>query len=135
VSDPDSGRLTADDRLAIMDLLARYAYAMDGTDPAAFLACFIPDAEMDIGYRTVKGEAEMSEFADYFAAKPGRPWYHHITTISIEGHAGSARSRSYMLMTNLDEEGRTQHAGCCNYLDEFVKVDGRWLFARHTVVV
>lgn len=135
MSDPDSGPLTADDRLAIMDLLARYAYAMDGTDPAAFLACFIPDAEMDIGYRTVKGEAEMSEFADYFAAKPGRPWYHHITTISIEGHAGSARSRSYMLMTNLDEEGRTQPAGCCNYLDEFIKVDGRWLFARHTVVV
>ena len=133
MSDPDP--LTADDRLAIMDLLARYAHAMDGTDPAAFLACFIPDAEMDIGYRTVKGEAEMREFADYFAAKPGRPWYHHITTISIEGHAARARSRSYMLMTDLDEQGRTQHAGCCNYHDEFVKVDGCWLFARHTVVV
>jgi hypothetical protein len=127
--------LTADDRLDIMDLLARYAHAMDGTDPAAFLACFIPDAEMDIGYRTVSGEAEMRAFADYFAAKPGRPWYHHITTIAIEGDAERARSRSYMLMTDLDGEGRTRHAGCCTYLDEFVKVDGRWLFARHTVVV
>jgi hypothetical protein len=129
------GSLTADDRLEIMDLLARYAYAMDGTDPQAFLACFIADAEMDIGYRTVKGEAEMREFADYFAAKPGRPWYHHITTISIEGDADQARSRSYMLMTDLDGEGRTRHAGCCNYLDEFVKQNGRWLFAKHTVVV
>ncbi len=127
--------LTADDRLAITDLLARYAYAMDGTDPQAFLACFAPDAEMDIGYRTVKGEAEMREFADYFAAKPGRPWYHHVTTISIEGDADRARSRCYMIMTSLDEDGRTQHAGCCNYLDEFVKIEGCWLFAKHTVVV
>jgi hypothetical protein len=135
VSDSATGRLTADDRLEIMDLLSRYAYAMDGTDPQAFLACFIPDAEMDIGYRTVKGEAEMRAFADYFAAKPGRPWYHQITTVSIEGDCARARSRCYMLMTTLDEEGRTQHAGCCNYQDEFVKVDGRWLFASHKVVV
>lgn len=127
--------LTADDRLEIMDLLARYAHAMDGTDPEAFLACFIPDAEMDIGYRTVKGEVEMRDFADYFAAKPGRPWYHHITTIAIEGDAEGARSRCYMLMTDLDEEGRTRHAGCCIYFDEFVKQDGRWLMARHKVVV
>jgi uncharacterized protein (TIGR02246 family) len=129
------GPLTTEDRLAITDLLSRYAYAMDGTDPHAFLACFAPDAEMDIGYRKVSGGAEMREFADYFAAKPGRPWYHHITTISIQGDAGRARSRCYMLMTSLDDEGRTQHAGCCNYLDEYVKLDGRWLFAKHTVVV
>ena len=108
---------------------------MDGSDPQAFLDCFIPDAEMDIGYRTVKGEAEMREFADYFAAKPGRPWYHHITTISIEGDAERCRSRSYMIMTVLDEAGGTKLNGSCNYLDEFVKVDGRWLFAKHTVVV
>ena len=41
----------------------------------------------------------------------------------------------YMIMTSLDDEGRTQHAGCCNYLDEFVRVEGRWLFAKHTVIV
>lgn len=104
--------LTAEDRFEITNLLARYAYAMDGTDPQAFLDCFIPDAEMDIGYRTVSGEAEMREFADYFAAKPGRPWYHHITTISIEGDSERARSRCYMIMTDLDEEGRTRLAGC-----------------------
>lgn len=127
-------RLSADDRMEVLDLLARYAHAMDGTDPQAFLDCFIPDAEMDIGYRTVKGEVEMREFADYFAAKPGRPWYHHITTIAFEGDARRCRTRSYLLMTNLDEQGRTQLAGCANYLDEFVKVDGRWLFARHTVI-
>lgn len=129
------GPLTADDRLDIADLLARYAHAMDGTDPQAFLACFIPDAEMDIGYRTVSGEAEMREFADYFTAKPGRPWYHHISTIAIEGDQERARSRSYMLMTDLDEQGRTRHAGCCTYFDEFVKIDDRWLMARHRVVV
>jgi hypothetical protein len=127
--------LTADDRFEVMDLIARYAYAMDGTDPQAFLDCFTPDAELDIGYRTVKGAAELREFADYFAAKPGRPWYHHITTISIEGDGQRCRSRCYMIMTSLDDEGRTQHAGCCNYLDEFVRVEGRWLFAKHTVIV
>ncbi|MBM3594831.1 MAG: nuclear transport factor 2 family protein [Alphaproteobacteria bacterium] len=127
--------LNADDRLAIMGLLARYAHVMDGTDPQAFLACFIPDAEMDVGCRTAKGEAEMRDFADYFAAKRGRPSCHHITTIAIEGDAERARSRCYMLITDLDEQGRTRHAGCCTHLDELVKIDDRWLIARRRVVV
>lgn len=130
-----TARLSADDRLEVMDLLAHYAYAMDGTDAQAFLDCFIPDAELDIGYRTVKGEAELREFADYFMNKPGRPWYHHISTISIEGDGQRCRTRSYMLMTSLDEAGKSQVHGCANYHDEFVKVAGRWLIARHTVIV
>ena len=53
----------------------------------------------------------------------------------IEGDGQRCRSRCYMIMTSLDDEGRTQHAGCCNYLDELVRVEGRWLFAKHTVIV
>lgn len=117
----------------VLDLLARYGQAMDGTDPQAFLDCFISDAELDIGYRTVKGADELREFADYFAAKPGRPWYHHITTTTFSGDAERCCTRSYLLMTSLDAEGKSQVHGCAVYLDEFAKRDGRWLFAKHTV--
>lgn len=128
-----ANRLSAEDRMDVLDLLARYGQAMDGTDPQAFLDCFIPDAELDIGYRTVKGADELREFADYFAAKPGRPWYHHITTTTFSGDAERVHTRSYLLMTSLDAEGKSQVHGCAVYLDEFVKHEGNWLFARHTV--
>ena len=75
----DAPRLTADDRLEIIDLLARYAYAMDGTDPQAFLDCFIPDAELDIGYRTVKGAAELRREFPPTISPPSRAG-HGITT-------------------------------------------------------
>jgi hypothetical protein len=40
-----------------------------------------------------------------------------------------------MIMASRDEEGGNKLDGSCNYFDEFVKVDGRWLFAKHTVIV
>jgi hypothetical protein len=128
-------RLTAEDRLEIMDLLARYCQAQDDGSPGDFLACFIPDAEMDVTYRTVAGEAEMQAFADYFAAKPGRPWQHHVTTTSMQGDAERCRVRSYMLLFTRNAQGESQLSGHADYLDECVKVDGRWLMAKHVVKI
>ena len=40
----DKTGLTVEDRLAIQDLLARYAWALDTGDVDSFVACFTPDA-------------------------------------------------------------------------------------------
>jgi uncharacterized protein (TIGR02246 family) len=131
-----AGRLTAEDRLEILDLLGRYAHAQDDGDPERFLSCFIPDAELDIGYRLVSGAAELREFADYFAKKPGRPgWQHHITTVSMDGDDEHCSVRSYLVWLTRNAEGASQISGHADYFDECVKVDGRWLLARHVVKV
>ena len=40
--------MSADDRLEIMELVARYAYAWDEKDAAAYAACFTEDAEFGV---------------------------------------------------------------------------------------
>ena len=40
----EAGPLTVDDRLDIMDLAARYAWAMDGGMPDGYADVFVPDA-------------------------------------------------------------------------------------------
>jgi len=129
------GRLSVEDRLEVMDLLARYCQAQDDGSPEDFLACFIPDAEMDVTYRIVSGAAEMRAFADYFAAKPGRPWRHTLTTTSIQGDAERCWARSYMIMFTRNAQGQSQLSGHADYFDECVKVDGRWLIAKHVVKI
>jgi hypothetical protein len=126
-------RLSAEDRMDILELLARYAHAMDDGDSAAFMSCFIPEPVLDVGYRMVTGSSELREFADYYAKKPGRPWYHHISTVSFEGDAERCQARSYLLFTTKGADGDPKVSGWANYLDDCVKVDGHWLFAKHTV--
>ena len=40
--------MSADDRLEIMELVARYAYAWDAKDAAAYSGCFTEDAEFEV---------------------------------------------------------------------------------------
>lgn len=127
--------LSADDRLQLFDLLARYAHAQDTGGPEDFLACFAPGAELDTGEKQIKGDAALRDFADYYAKKPGRPWQHHITTIAIEGDGARARIRSYLMLIARDEKGASVLTGHATYVDECVKLDGRWLLAQHTVIV
>lgn len=40
--------LTPEDRLDILDLMARYAWAIDTGDTDAYVACFTPDAVLNM---------------------------------------------------------------------------------------
>lgn len=124
--------LSADDRLDILELLARYVRAMDDADVEAFIACFTPEPELDILGKRVSGAAELRRFAEEYAAWPGRPgWQHHINAVTFEGGGERCQVRSYVMWITRSAEGEMTLRGCSNYLDDCVKSGGRWLFARH----
>jgi len=124
--------LSTEDRLALTELLARYARAMDDADVEAFIACFTPEPELDILGKRVSGASELRLFAEDYAAWPGRPgWQHHINALTFEGDAERCRVRSYVMWITRGPDGEMTLRGCSNYLDDCVKMGGRWLFARH----
>src|SRR5688572_9573909 len=128
-----AGRMSVEDRLDVLDLLARYAHAQDEANIEGFLGCFTPDAHLDLPDKQVSGP-DLRAFAEYFAAKPGRPgWQHHITNSVIDGDGDRCRVKSLLLWITRDAEGRSVLSGQATYIDDCVKTDGRWLIARHTV--
>src|ERR1700704_2401971 len=55
----DGNRLSADDRLAIMDLIARYAYTLDSGDLDGYANNFAPDGLL---FEKHRGRAAIKEF-------------------------------------------------------------------------
>ena len=47
--------MSADDRLEIMEMVARYAYAWDEKNAHAYAACFTDDAEFEVYTRGPRG--------------------------------------------------------------------------------
>ena len=71
--------LSAEDRLDIMDLYARYAWAMDSGDTEGFLDVFLPDATLFMS-RTATGHAELRAWHERFLKDSGFPGSQHFAT-------------------------------------------------------
>jgi hypothetical protein len=128
--------LSVEDRLDILDLMARYSHAQDEGDVEAFIACYVADPVLDVTYKTVEGAAALREFAEYFAAKPGRPgWQHHITSSVIDGDSERCTVKSHLLFIVRDPQEGSKVSGHATYYDDCLKQDGRWRIARHVVKV
>jgi uncharacterized protein (TIGR02246 family) len=130
-----TGAISAEDRLAITELFARYGWCFDSGDTEAFAALFTPSAtyELDGGRRFV-GHEQISGYLAQAAASswfPGRQ--HHVDQIVIDGTADRATARSYCTVTQRSAEGGTSLVYLGWYADVCVKIDGRWLFESRTV--
>ena len=90
-----SGAITAEDRLAITELFARYGWCFDSGDTEGFAALFTPAAtyELDGGRRFVGHE----QIAGYLAQAAISAWFpgrqHHVDQIVIDGTAERANAR------------------------------------------
>ena len=85
--------MSADERLAIMEVVARYAYAWDAKDAAAYAACFTEDAEFEVYTRGREAPAFRQEGRD-----------------AIEGWARGMHSGELEGMRAPDPRERTRHA-------------------------
>ncbi|MYI83694.1 MAG: nuclear transport factor 2 family protein [Chloroflexi bacterium] len=85
--------MSADDRLEIMEVVARYAYAWDAKDAAAYAACFTEDAELAVYTRGREAPA---------ISERGRD--------AIESWARRSHSGELEGMREPDAEERTRHA-------------------------
>ena len=129
-------RLSADDRLDIMDLIARYASTLDAGDLDGYVNNFAPDGVL-FGNHT--GRDAIREYVAMLM-RQGRAgplpngdvaYRHFVGSPTIEGSDGRATVRSYLLWVNMGSEPPVSAAA--EYTDECVKLDGRWYFQTRTL--
>jgi hypothetical protein len=130
--------LTADDQLAIRDVVARYAWALDTGDVDGFVACFCSDgvlvwdafAEPD----RWQGHAALRHFAEFFRSLPtsaGRQ--HHVSNTLVTACDGGARSRSYVAVALRQGDGPHLLNVMGYYEDLFRREHGVWRLAERII--
>jgi 3-phenylpropionate/cinnamic acid dioxygenase small subunit len=126
--------LTMEDRAALHDLYARYAYAFDGADPEAWSALFTADGVFaPPGIDPVVGTEELQSFVELRAK--GLPGMRHLmANVLVEETSEGARGQAYFLCIRLSEDGKFRLRNSGRYEDEFAREDGSWKIARRTVV-
>ena len=129
----DAPGLCAEDRWAIHDLLARYNWAVDTDDAAAFAATFTDDGEFVTDARTYTGHAAMRELMERLRAKRTqgeRSLFHHVANVVLEPTDGEqVRFVAQLLGPRVSADGVTSvQLGW--YDDVVARTPRGWRFAR-----
>jgi len=135
---PKAKPLTVADRIAINDLIAEYAWALDTGDVDSLVACFTPDAvvleEVFEDPDRWEGRENIRRFAEHYRTVPNFPGrQHHVTQLVVKGNSKSCSARSFAFVTECHGEPpyRLRFAGY--YEDKLVKVRNRWLFRKRII--
>src|SRR5262252_4553359 len=124
-------RLTAEDRLDIMDLIARYAHTLDSGDLDGYVNNFAPDGVL---FENHRGREAIREYVAMLM-REGRAGplpngevahRHFVGAPTIDGADDRATVHSYLLWVNMGSDPPVSSSG--EYVDECVKLDGRWYF-------
>jgi ketosteroid isomerase-like protein len=135
---PSAGPLTTEDRIAISDLLAEYAWALDTGDVDALVACFTPDAvvieEVFEEPDRWEGQQEIRRFAEHFRTVPNFPGrQHHTSQLLVKGDTAQCSARSFVFVTECQGEPPYLLRFAGYYEDRLVKIGGRWLFHQRII--
>ncbi|SFV07981.1 nuclear transport factor 2 family protein [Pseudoduganella namucuonensis] len=127
-----------EDRFAIEDLIARYAWALDTGDVDALVACFVPDGAVieDVFEEADhwRGHAELRRLGEHYRNVPNFPGrQHHVTQIQISGAGGKRAVRSFAFVSECQNEPPFPVRFAGYYEDQVVKVDGAWLFSERLI--
>ena len=125
-------RLTAEDKLEIIELATRYARAADVCDVETFGERVRSRWGPDHPWRDGRGPRRDSRApSPALGERPGAAasGQHHVSDFVFDGDGERCTSRCYVTMLVAAAEGvRTTVMG--HYVDEVVKRGGRWLFAK-----
>jgi hypothetical protein len=134
----ESSPVTADDKIQIHELLARYAWSFDTADVEGFVGCFAEGATLceDVFEEEDRwiGRSEIRSMAERFFSIPGFAGrQHHASQILIEGNTDRCQVRAFcfVLEPRPDQPCVVPFAG--HYDDIVIKVDGRWMFEKRLV--
>lgn len=130
--------IAAADQLAIHDVIARYAWALDTGDVEGFVACFCTDGELVWDAfehpQSWRGENALRHFATFFRALPssaGRQ--HHVSNIILTPHAEGIAARSYVAVALRQGDGPHALHVMGWYEDLFRKEDSTWRLSQRVI--
>ncbi|WP_395396178.1 nuclear transport factor 2 family protein (plasmid) [Novosphingobium sp. BL-8A] len=145
---PDQDRLLHEvaDKLAIQDLVVKYAKGRDTTDPGIYKAIFAEDATIcAAGGRILSADLDaiLAKVAtDQIRFNPGRKadevsyalMRHIVTNVDITLSGETALSDYYITtLANNEAEKRPEVIAVARNEDVYAKRDGRWWIIRSTL--
>jgi ketosteroid isomerase-like protein len=129
--------LSTQDRLDVMDLVARYAECVDTGDAAGYAALFTPDGVVEHSAGSVRGrdaiQAWVAELVAGGRVGKDSKLKHIMGLPVIRGDGDHATSRVYVTIPRLMDSGEIAIRLAGTYFDDCVKVDGTWLFAKRVI--
>jgi uncharacterized protein (TIGR02246 family) len=128
--------LSADDELAVRNVVARVAQYADGPDVDAYVALFTPDAVWDMPGAPRRGHAEIRAGSEERRAAgqigPGSNTHHVVSTTAVTVHEQHAVADSvWQFYVDTASSPRLQLMG--TYHDELVRIGNEWKLARRTI--
>ena len=122
------------DRQDILDVIYRYARALDRHDDELLASVFHEDA-IDNHGPWVGGRTDFVRWANHEVHNGLAAHMHHITTHSCEIDGDVAHTESYVLFVHRREDGVSVHVGGGRYLDRLEKRDGEWRIVLRRLVM
>jgi ketosteroid isomerase-like protein len=123
---------TADDRLALVELVSRWSHAADGRDVAAVRALLTDDAELHTGDDSITGSDAVATRAT--EAPDGQQLRRHVrNTVVDDLTADEATTRSYYLLTTSVDGGRPKTLATGTYTDRMRRTPEGWRISERRV--
>ncbi|HLS48731.1 MAG TPA: nuclear transport factor 2 family protein [Actinomycetaceae bacterium] len=119
--------LTIEDRAAIEDLYARYAWALDRGEDDAFAEVFTPESTFEDPsghYTGTNTPYDVMAAMRSNSTFPGRQ--HWVGQIVMEGTTTEVRAKAFVMVTARHESGATNLHLVAAYFDHLKKIDGQW---------
>ena len=133
------GSAPAEDRMAIIELMARYAWAYDTDDAAALASTFTPDGVLEVfGNAMVSRPAEhIPAFIAQAKSMKGEHGWQHLTDHHLFRDYDGQRCTvySYYIMPEGDRSGGNVSLRAMGYyVSHCVRTAQGWRFAKRAVV-
>lgn len=129
-------RIPTADRLEIIELIARYAWAYDTNEVEDLLATFTPDGTMWTFGELVGGRDKIAEMIAGNATRRGSAGWQHLTDHHVfrDFTGKSVTVYSFYTMIEADVTGANGRVRAIGYYTSYCrKVGNEWLFARRDV--
>jgi hypothetical protein len=124
--------LSVEDRLDIIDLVARHAWCVDTGDVDGWVDTFAESGIFDLsGGRRYEGHTQLRQYMEQ--ATRDRPFpgqQHHASQVVIEGEGSRCHVRSYLVGTQRVSTGAAVLYALGSYSDTCIKQGGRWVFEK-----
>jgi len=131
-------RVPAEDRLDIIELMARYAWAYDTSHAEALGATFTLDGVLEVfGKPLVTNRAGFKQFLAMAADMRKDHGWQHLTDHHVFADYDGSRCKvfSYYLMPEADASGGDVHVRAMGYyVSHCIRTDAGWLFEKREVL-